>query len=563
MSTNLIRLTILGFGLMLAIIIIGGVSTTSADVPAQGKPPTVALPTRVGTKPPTPTATATKPGVVPQIAATPVAPLKATVTRTPTKVAVRQPKGLPGGSWGSGIACTNLSTTEIPANGLNLKFYQQDSGTVALDYNDPNPLAGGASRNYFTPSSPPGVPSPFLGAVVVSAPQQLACSVNTQRVDSGVGSTSIPARIGTSKGVDGTGAATTLYAPQLFKNFSASLWNSYIAVQNTSSTTACNVSITYKDRYGNAIAGSDTTITPIPAQSMHIFDQQASTILPDNFLGGATITSSGGCALAAVVNFHNGAADSQNSQFHSYNAFSGGGNKLFVPRFVRNYYGFNGGMSIQNIGGAGTTVQITFKFAGNTYTYNSATINPGAILALYAPNITELGAVDSLAVGSRTGSAVIQAATGGTVVAIINEDNRGTCNAASCPSIPANQIGWGSTYETFPDGVQKTVVFFTQLTRRVGSPQYSGGFQVMNTTGTDTTCNIEYSAAPAANETGVALGANSSFFRFGPNITNLPDGYNSSAKVTCGQAAVGIGNLAARSETYYGDTMVTVNGVLQ
>jgi len=329
-------------------------------------------------------------------------------------------------------------------------------------------------------------------------------------------------------------------------------------VQNTTNSPV-NVTVTYKDRYGTDVAGSETAT--IPAQSMHIFDQSSSTILPANFLGSATITGSG--AVAAIVNFHNGATDSTSSQLHSYTAFSTGGNKIFVPRFVRNYYGFNGGISIQNIGGAATTVQITFTFAGNTYTYNSPSIASGASLILYAPNISELSPVDALPVSQRSGNAVVQAASGGIIVAIVNEDNRGTCNAASCPSIPANQIGWGSTYEAFMDGTQRNTIFFTQLTRRVGTQQYSGGFQVANTTNTATTCNIEYSAAPAANETGVPLAANGSFQRFGPNISNLPDGYNASVKVTCGQPIVGIINLAARNEAYYGDSMITVNGILQ
>jgi hypothetical protein len=76
MKANLIKLFVLAGILVLAVIVIGGINTTSADVPAQGKPPTVALPTRVGTKPPTLTATPTKPGAQPQVGSTPVAPLK-------------------------------------------------------------------------------------------------------------------------------------------------------------------------------------------------------------------------------------------------------------------------------------------------------------------------------------------------------------------------------------------------------------------------------------------------------------------------------------------------------
>ncbi len=103
---------------------------------------------------------------------------------------------------------------------------------------------------------------------------------------------------------------------------------------------------------------------------------------------------------------------------------------MFVPRFVRNYYGFQGGLTVQNIGGADTSVTITFTFAGNPYVYTSGTIVPGATFALYANDITNwLGWMHYL-LASRTGSAIIQAAVGGSIVAIVNEDNRGVCTAS-------------------------------------------------------------------------------------------------------------------------------------
>lgn len=467
--------------------------------------------------------------------------------------------GAPPGAWVSGIACTNLSTTTINANELVLTFYPSNNATAALTYPDPNPLAGGASRNYFTPNLS-GLPSPFAGSAVVSSSQPVACTVNTQ-LNGNVGTTSAPARVETYSGVDSTGIGPTLYAPQVLKSFSSTNWNSYIAVQNTGSS-AVTVNITYKDRNGNAVSAANESHA-VAAQSNWIFYQSDNANLPANFLGSATISGGTGSALAAIVNYYNGAADSTTSQFQSYNTFGSGANKLFVPRFVRNYYGFNGGMSIQNVGAAATTVTIVFTFGSNTYNYTSPSISQGASLALYAPNITQLNPVDAMTVSARVGSAVVTAAAGGSVIAIVNEDNRGTCNGASCPPIPTNQIGWGSTYEAFNNGVQKNSVTFPQLTSHVGSQDYSGGFQVANTTGTATTCSITYSAAPAANETNVPLPANGSLFRFGPNIAHLTNPYNASARVSCGQPVIGIGNLGARNPSYFGSTMSTADGILQ
>ncbi len=387
----------------------------------------------------------------------------------------------------------------------------------------------------------------------------MACNVNTQRTDSSVGTTGVPARIGTSESVDSSKLSSTLYAPQLFSAYSASNWNSLLSVQNTEAS-ALTVYISYKDRYGTAYPAASESAT-IPAQSSHVFYQGSNTNLPTGFIGSAVITSTGN--LAAIANFYNGGADYGNSQLHSYTTFATGASKIFVPRFVRNYHGYNGGLTVQNIGSGSTTVQVTFTFAGNSYVYNSPSIAAGASLVLYGPNIVEINAVDSLTESQRTGSAVVQAGTGGSIVAIVNEDNRGSCNGAVCGSIPSNAIGQGSTYEAFRDGVQTNTMFFIQLTKHVGSQDYSGGIQIGNTTGSAGTCNITYPSYPAANETNVTLPASGQISRFAPDVGSLISPYNGSVKVDCTQPIVGISNLSSRLSSYFGDTMTTAPGMNQ
>ncbi len=102
-----------------------------------------------------------------------------------------------------------------------------------------------------------------------------------------------------------------------------------------------------------------------------------------------------------------------------------------------------------------------------------------------------------------------------------------------------------------------------QVPSHVGSEDYSGGFQIGNTTGTGGTCDITLPAAPAANQYGVALPANGSIGRYAPDVPNLPNPYNGSVKVTCTQAVVGISNFSARNSSYYGDTLVTAPGINQ
>lgn len=462
----------------------------------------------------------------------------------------------PSGTYASGIACTNLSTTEAAT--ILIQFIDADSANVALTYVDPIPVPIGGSRNYFTPVTPPGLAEGFVGSAVVSSNVPLACNVNTQVVSGGVGSAANPARVGTSAGVDGASTNNRLFAPQVLKSFFG--YNSYIAVQNAESNKSINVTVDYTDRFGVAYGAASETVA-IPALSTHIFYQASNADLPTGFLGGATIDA-GSDKMAAVVNFYNSGANAQTAHFHSYNAFPAGGAKLFVPRFVRNFYGFNSGMSVQNVGGSSTSVTVTYTFGGSTYIDTSGPIAPGATYAPYAPSIVALNPVDSLGVGARTGSAVIEAAPGGSVVAIINEDNRGTCNSAVCPAIPAYQNGFGSSYNAFLDGEQSPDVFFAQVPRAAGSI-FSGGFQIGNTTGSSGTCSIAWSGQGAAAESGVAIAANGSLARFAPGVAGLPDGFNSSVVVSCTVNIVGISNFSSQSVSYVGDSFVTGNGLNQ
>lgn len=454
----------------------------------------------------------------------------------------------PAGPWASGIACVNLDNSNQAS--ITLTFYSQGSGIPVLVYSDTIPPGG--SKNYFTPSTPPGVPNNFLGSVVVASSTPVSCNVNTQKLSSGTQSD--PYRIGTSAGISDAEAAPTVYAPQVMKNFGG--WNSYIAVQNTTMTTV-TVSVSYKDNQGAAIPAANETAS-IPPQSTHVFYQNQNTGLPNNFLGSAIVSATDGTSkLAVVVNFYNSGLDSTRAQLHSYNAFVQGGSKLFVPRFVRNYYGYNSGLSVQNIGNIATTVRITFNFGLNAYVYTSNQISPGAALFLYAPNISQLNPVDLLPVGQRFGNAVIEVLSGGPIVAIVNEDNRGG------PNIPLERAGQGSTYNAIIDGTQTTKVFFPQVPRKVGGI-FSGGFQIANTTGTAGTCNITYAGAPQANETNVPLPPFGSIARYAPNVPNLPNGFNAAVTVVCTQPIVGISNIAVEPGSgRYGDSFTQANGLNQ
>lgn len=555
----------------------GATTTPTSTVPAATKtnvpasPTSAASATRTSTTAPakitataTATAPATKAPITSTVTRTPTKAASATATRTPTKAALapRSVKSGPSGTYASTIACVNMSGS---AATISLTFYPADSGTAALSYTDPSTLSAGSARSYFTPSSFPTLTNPFVGSAVASSDQQLACTVTTQRNDGGIGAVGTPARIGGAEGVSSGSTGTTLYVPQLTHAYSGSGfdWRSYLSVQNAEASTI-TVTVAYIDRFGVPYPSANETVT-IPAQTNHVFYQEDNASLPVNFIGGATVTNNTSGKMAATASFYNYATDNTTSQLLSYTAFSSGANKWFVPRFERNYYGFNSGITVQNVGGSATTVTITFTVGAVNYVYTSGAIAAGANIALYAPNLTVLNPMDSLTTSARFGSAVIQAAPSGQVVAIVNDDNRGSCGSASCPPISATAIGWGTTYEAFPDGAQTNTVYIVQVPRHVSvlSGDFSGGYQVSNTTGSAGTCDITYANTPAATRLGVVLPANGYIQDYLPNVANVPDGFNNSVKFVCTQPVFGIANFAARSSSYYGDTFMTVIAVNQ
>ncbi len=457
----------------------------------------------------------------------------------------------PTGTWVSGIACQNLDN--VNAALITLHFYPTGSGTSALNYDDTIPAGG--SKNYYTPSTPPGLPPTFLGSVMVESSTPLACTLNTQTT--GVGTAASPFRMATASGFADNETGLKMYAPQVMKNFSTQHWSSYIAVQNATSA-QITVNVSYKDRYGAAVSGADEPATTIPGYSNHVFYQDDNNALPGGFLGAATVTGSGN--IAVVVNFYADGASANTSQFQSYDGFPSGSTKLLVPRFVRRFYGYNGGMSIQNLGTAPTTVSMAFTFAGSTYNFTSPAIQPGAAYPIYATDIAVLAPVDALAMSQRFGSVVLTSDAGQPIIAIVNEDNRGIPADNNGAAIAVERIGQGATYNAFQDGVQTNTVFFAQVTAGA-SAKFSGGFQVANTTNSNADCTATFNKQAGLTYL-FSLTAYGSKSVYAPNVPGIVSGYNGSVTVVCTQPVVGIANLAAILGTgLVGDSSTCANGL--
>ncbi len=439
MKVNLIKLFVLASILVLAVIVIGGINTTSADVLAQGKPPTVALPTRVGTKPPTLTATPTKPGAQPQVGNTPVAPLKgATVTRTPTR-GVKGPR-LAFSSYTSGFQVQNLSGST--AN-ITLTYYNQD-GTVNTAPNDTIPANG--SKTYY-PIHPSGS---FNGSVVVSSDQPVASVVNV------LGS-SATTNAGASY-VGATQGGISVSLPLLMKNHGAGNYSTWFNVQNTSSTDA-TVNVNYSD----GTTAGPYTIRPGAART---FDQ--STEVHNATVFSAIVTSSQPVTVVVI--------QENPSVMLAYSGFTGGTTNPVMPLVNANNSGYVTGIQIQNIGSSATDVTVSYTPASAGTACTETQNIPAGQSRTFALAAFANGANSNCAPGARfVGSARVTGNSANqNLVAIVNQLKAGVngeayggfdparaTNKVVLPLIMDRNNNWYTGFNVMNVGTTSTTVICT------------------------------------------------------------------------------------------------------
>jgi hypothetical protein len=449
-------------------------------------------------------------------------------------------QGGPSGTYATGIACLNLSTTNTAT--IQIVFYGAD-GTQAATISN-NSVAPNTPWLLLTPNISQ-LPANFTGSAVVSANEPVACSVNTQTAGAET------RRVGTSNGLGPDETGPTVYATQVTNAFFG--FSTYVAIQNAA-TAAADVNYRVLNPAGTQVF-SDTV--NIPANSTHVFYQDDGS-LAAGFNGSAVFSAVDGTTpLAGTVALYNAGTTTTDAQFLSFNTFTSGASKLFLPRLAKNLsgVGYTSGFSCQNLGpgAANVSVAVTMlnqensQTVSTTLTQNIATV--GGAWAVYLGNAinAELDAINR-----GFGSATVTS-TGGQVACTVNEDNR------------TNYPGQGSTYGGIPDGQQSATMFFPQIVA-LGDNSFRGGFQIANTTDQATTCTYSYSNGNVVN--GVALAANGSNSVFAQNsLTSDQTTFNGSATVTCGQPIVGIYNLTIRNDAnpavHAGDPFATNNGINQ
>jgi len=461
----------------------------------------------------------------------------------------------PTGSWATGISCQNQDPDNDAS--IELVFYAQGSGTEVLTYNDT--IGAGMSKNYYTSTSFTGLPSDFFGSLVVNSDKPLTCAAEHSKTSTGT--MSDPYRFAASKGFNSGEAAPKIFVSQIEKDFYG--WNSYMSIQNTTGTST-DVTVTFVSRYGSNLAAATENFT-IPGYSNHVVYLENNVNIPSNFIGGATIMADDGTTpLVVTATFYNSGADHRSSQIHAYNGATTGSNTLYAPYVLRNYYGYQTGMMVQNVGTTSTSFKITFTFNGVDYVYqHPSNLAPGAVTDLYLPNVTELAPVDGLPVQNRFGKAVIEATntagtlnSAGELAGNVNQDNRGGAG------IPEERAGQGATYGAFLSTGGSNTVYISKWMRNAGL--FSSGFNISNFSGTNGTCDITFVADADANMTNVSIPANSFKSFYGPDVPNLDDGYDSGVVIDCTVDVFVITNASANPGSgKYGDSFYQMNAGIE
>ncbi len=459
-----------------------------------------------------------------------------------TSAAVAAPAQQAGSTLVSGITVQNMSNSQS-AN-VVIKFY--DANGVLQTAQPSAVIPAGSQRTWYLPAHVPDLPNPFIGSAVVESDQEIVATVNTQTPSSAGGTASDLFRVGTSGGVNAP--ATTAFLPQVMREYYG--WNSQFAVENASDSPT-TLTIKYIDSSTGSLVHEQTAA--LNAHGSKVFQQKDDSSLTSGKAYSVVITTTGQ-PIASIVNFFNSGTSPTTAQFHSYNAFSGGSKKLYAPRVVRKYYGFNSGVTVMNTSSSATAnVAITYYFPG------IAPVVKNYVIAPYKSQVIYLGDDNANTSGlpndpsqpwKQFGSAVITSDVD--VVSIINEDNRTS--------------GLGVTYNAFLDGQQTTRAFLPQVTSKYYG--YASGIQLQNV-GTSTasgTVTYNMTGMPAPVTIPFTAAVNGAWQKFTPDVPGIPENFNGAVTIQSDQPIVAIANMSFRSDrdprygTKYGDTFTTYNG---
>ncbi len=382
----------------------------------------------------------------------------------------------PGGAYNSFYAIQNLSGSDASCS---VQYYLPNG---QLAYTRTNiTITGNKNFQQYVPSEPLANNQKYSS--VVSCNQPIAAVSN---MSNGTSS-------GSFQGVTQPNTASTLYIPTAYRNYFG--FYTTIIIQNTSNNIQ-TVTATFYDANGKQVTSKSASI---PGYASYSFEQESMSELAANTAYSAQVVST--VPLASIVNIYG--RGSYDKQLYSFNGFTKGSDKLYLPIVMRNYFGFNTGTTIQNIGAHDATVNVTYS-------------NGDPVLTQTIKSKASWVVVDfqKLTRDGQFSATVKSASPTDQLIAVVNQ-NGAARRAAS--------------YMGFAAGSKKVLLPIVER-RYFG---YNSSVTCQNVGSIETTMTLTYAQSSTGNVThSPSIQPLKSWSLFQPNDKNIADGVSTSAVVT-------------------------------
>ncbi len=341
-------------------------------------------------------------------------------------------------------------------------------------------------------------------SAVVSCDQPVGAVVNFSDADSGA------AHNGIASGEVGT----TWFAPGIYDNFYGFYSNIY--AQNTTNAPITITAEIYEAGVATPVlTQTQTNVAPYAAV---VFDQSGQAALQDNVAYSAKISADGDIAVIVNIYGEGGVED----QLYSYNPFASGATTAYAPVIMKNYYGYNTALTVQNMGSTTTTVTVTY----GTGVTETASIAANASHLFYTP-------ASPLSDGTLTGATV--QSDGQPIVLLVNE---------------STSMNRAASYSGFATG--STTVRAPIVMRRYYN--YNTSITCQNVGTVTTTMTIAYGGISGTEEVAdVAPGGTALFYQ--PASTLISDNFIGSATITASQPIICVVNEDMNEAPYVNQKM--------
>lgn len=380
---------------------------------------------------------------------------------------------IPGGPFSSSFHIQNMGSE--PAS-VTVEYYD-DTGTKV--FTSSHTIEVDDVLSVYMPSVV-GV-SPGEYSMVISSNQPVAASSTFGDIDSLASYTGFGA------------GALSWFIPGIYDNYYA--YYSEVYAQNVSGSPVDLTLSIYAP--GSSTAVYTNTKNDVPANASVVWSQAGLAELINNIPYSAKVSSTG--AIVTMANIYGSGTTAK--QLYSFNGFPSGGQKFYTPVVLKNYYGWNASIVIQNTSLSIASVTVRYS-TGYSKNYS---IQPNSLISIYVPNEKAL----------PYGSAGLFGATitsDEDIAVMVNQSNK--YNRAAT----YNGIMEATTIVNAPNVMKRFNNLSTSVTcQNIGS--------------VDTTMTISFANQPEATKTSGTIKPGGTWIVYLPNEIALPNNFSGSAVV--------------------------------